>query len=126
MNELEQTATGIADKAAEPGASPSASARPQLHSEDRCNLPAGSLSVEHTALSLSLTTHEYAVLIGLGRGLGDAQIACKGNLTLRYVSRAVRRLRHRFGEPGEPVSRLWLAVMGYQLAGCYGADQRAA
>ena len=70
------------------------------------------LSVEHAAFALALNTRDYQLLYLLGRGHSDMQIARKFGVALSTAQNYLHDLKVK-----TRMSRLSLAVMGYQILG---------
>lgn len=71
-----------------------------------------SLSVEHAAIALNITRQDLQLVTLLGLGLSDREIARRMAVSMGATKMRLRSLRDR-----TRMSRLSLAVLGYQLSG---------
>lgn len=79
------------------------------------------LSVEHAAIAMQLSPRQLDLVLCLGRGFKDIDIARRTGLTLNTVRSYMRDLARETG-----MTRLGLAVLGYRLTGQERIEWQAA
>jgi DNA-binding NarL/FixJ family response regulator len=71
-----------------------------------------SLSVEHAAIALKLSQKEEHLVMLLGEGLDDRRVAQRMAIEVQTMRSRLKHLKTKLR-----MSRLSLAILGYQLAG---------